>query len=112
MNKGRQNVILAGVIPTPFEKSWLRSNLNCNYDFEDVALALKMHLPPKTLKPGYGPANNYARRNKTQINCNLYCIWWCTQHWKVYTFTLSSTKTPKQSKRYVIQKNSRSQKCH
>ena len=33
---GRWNVILAGVIPTPFEESWLRLNLNCNYEFEVI----------------------------------------------------------------------------
>jgi len=33
---GRRNVTLAGVsLPTPFEESWLRLNLNCNYDFEE-----------------------------------------------------------------------------
>ena len=33
---GRRNVMLAGVIPTPFEESWLRLNLNCNYEFEVI----------------------------------------------------------------------------
>ena len=39
-----RNVTPAGVIPTPFEESWLRFNLSCNYDFEEFVLNCKMSI--------------------------------------------------------------------
>ena len=41
---GRRYVTLAGVITTPFEESWLRLNLNCNYDFEEFVFDCKMSI--------------------------------------------------------------------
>ena len=58
---GRRNVRLAGVrpIPTPFEESWLRWNLDCNCEFEagaELGGCQGGHCPPKILLgPPSGP---------------------------------------------------------